>query len=323
MKARPPRRSRLLWWFIAGPLVALLSTTLWAWPYLAVTGTTGAKVLVVEGWLDPGAMAEAAQLIGDSSYTQIYTTGTVRPFAYLLSNGEGIAVDLEGPEEGKIEVEATGLPGSGFFLISGADTLLNEPVTAEMYVFPVVAATNGHLHLQSWGSPGSGMAQQIFVRSMTLGGRNIHQLQRRTWFTRPGDVSLPAWPTYAQSARSELIGLGVPAAAITAVPAYGSPRSRSWGNAHAFGIQARIDGVEAFDVASLGVHARRSHKLFQTAVGKGVQVGVIALTDPYCTRANWWKSFRGWFTVLKEVMGAPEAEVVELKRKGWDRQNGG
>ena len=321
MTARIPRRSRIFWWLIAGPLVALLSTTLWAWPYLAITSTTGAKVLVVEGWLDPGAMAEAAQLIADSGYTQVYTTGTVRPFAYLLSNGEGIAVDLDGPREGKVEVEATGLPGSGFYLISGQDTLLNEAVTAEMYIFTTNARTDGHLHLKSWGAQGG--YQQIFVRSSTMQGWNLHQLQRRTWFTRPGDASLPAWPTYAQSARSELVGLGVPAAIITAVPAYGKPRSRSWGNAHAFGIQARIDGVEAFDVATLGVHARRSQQLFQAAVGKEVRTGVIALTDPYCTRSNWWKTVRGWFTVLKEVMGAPEADVVELKRMGWNRGDAG
>lgn len=310
------RRSRIFWWFLAGPVVALLSTTLWAWPYLAITETSGATVLVVEGWLDPAAMREASRLIADSGYTEVYTTGTARPFAHLLETGKGIAIELNAPTAGVINLEATGQPGSGFRLIAGTDTLLDELVTAEMFTYSARTGPVEHLQLQVHGGINPGNIPQLFVRSLTIGGMNVNMIQRRSWFTRPDDAWEPAWPTYAQSARSELIGLGVPPDIITAVPAYGQPRSRSWGNAHAFGIQARNDGITAFDVATLGVHARRSRKLFQTAVGKDVRVGVIALTDPFCTRDNWWKSTRGWVTMLKEVLGASEADVVELKRWG-------
>lgn len=40
---------RLLWWVLAGPLVALVATVLWAFPFLAITAPSGSKVLVVEG----------------------------------------------------------------------------------------------------------------------------------------------------------------------------------------------------------------------------------------------------------------------------------
>ena len=101
---------------------------------------------------------------------------------------------------------------------------------------------------------------------------------------------------------------------IIDVPAYGYPRSRTWGNAHAFAIQAHTDSITAFDIATVGVHARRSRDLFQLACGPDVRVGVIPLPDPYCTKANWWKSFRGRYTMLKEVIGAPEAQAVEISR---------
>lgn len=316
MAKQTATRSRTFWWFLAGPVVVLLSATLWAWPYLAITETTGSKVLVVEGWMDPTAMREAAQLIADSGYTHVYTTGTARPFSYLLDGDKGLSIDLHMALGGTLALEATGLPGSGFSLTSGKDTLLHEHITADMFVYSTEIAPVDHLQLTVWGGTDPGITPQIFVRSLKIQGMNVNMLQRRSWFTRPGDASEPAWPTYAQSARSELIGLGVPAERIMAVPAYGRPRSRSWGNAHAFSIQARIDEITAFDVATLGVHARRSHKLFQTAADAGVQVGVIALTDPFCTQENWWKSWRGWLTVLKEVLGTPEAEVVELKRRG-------
>jgi hypothetical protein len=67
-------------------------------------------------------------------------------------------------------------------------------------------------------------------------------------------------------------------------------------------------------VATTGVHARRSRNLFQLACGPGVKVGVVALADPWCTRGNWWKSYRGWATVLKEVIGVPEAQAVEISK---------
>ena len=183
-------------------------------------------------------------------------------------------------------------------------------------MFSTTTEATDHLRIVAREGKDPGTVAQIFVRSMAIQGVNVNLLQHRSWFTRPHDAPEPAWPTYAHSARSALIGLGVPAGRITAVPAYGRPRSRSWGNAQAFGVQARTDGITAFDVATVGVHARRSHKLFQAAAGSAVQVGVIALTDPYCTKDNWWKSIRGWYTMLKEVLGAPEADVVELKQWG-------
>ncbi|MCC6839933.1 MAG: hypothetical protein IT230_07230 [Flavobacteriales bacterium] len=308
------RTRRTFWWVVAGPLVVLAAITWQAWPYLAITGRTGSHVLVVEGWMEEAALQQAAQLVLDSGYTRVYTTGTVRPFSYYLRPGHGLSVVLREAAQATLEVDISGLPGAGFTLVADGDTLLNRSVGPEpqVYTAPLPRRTAG-IQLTAWSTGVAGDAPSIFVADAAVGGVNINLLQERSWFTRPEDVNAPAWPTYAQKARDGLIRLGVPSGTITAVPAYGLPRSRTWGNAHAFGIQARNDGLTAFDVATVGVHARRSRNLFQAACGPGVRVGVVALTDPYCTHANWWRSSRGWLTVLKEVFGTPEKQAVRIK----------
>ncbi len=309
------RRRRTFWWMIAGPAVVLATIVLGAFPYLAITETGGSKVLVVEGWMEDDALQQAAQLILDSGYTRVYTTGTVRPFAYYVQPGHGLSVELRETEQDVLEVNVSGLPGAAFVLTADGDTLLDQAVEPHGQQFRVdlprpvadLAIVAKAMNL----TPGT---PAIFIRHLTIGGLNVHLLQQRAWFTRPNDLALPAWPTYAHSAQAALVRKGVPSSLITAVPAYGLPRSRTWGNAHAFGIQARNDDLAAYDVATLGVHARRSRNLFRAASGRQVHVGVVALTDPYCTKTNWWRSYRGWATLIKEVLGTPERQAVEIKR---------
>ena len=314
MRTPPRKRSRIFWWVIAGPVVVLVAIVMQAFSYWAITEPSGAKVLVVEGWMDPVPMQEAAELILDSGYTRVYTTGTIRRFAHYLAPNEGITVELHNSFQGELEINVSGTSEAGFLLIAGTDTLLNQAVTAQPQPYHSrVRRAVDRIRLVARHVPMEPNTPAIYVASMSLNGMNINLLQRRSWLTFPDAVAQPGWPTYAQSARSELMQLGVPGDRITAVPAYGKPRSRSWGNAHAFGIQATEDGITTFDVATVGVHARRSRDLFRTACPEA-NVGVIALTDPYSTKENWWRSFRGWITMLKEVVGAPEAQAVEMTR---------
>lgn len=309
------RGRRNFWWLLAGPLVVLSAIIVEAFHFLAITRPSGAKVLVVEGWMDPGALQEAAELALDSAYGCIYTTGTVREFAYYLNSGEGIDVELHDPAKGALTIDVSGNTGGGVRLIAGNDTVLDQLITPRPTLLrATIKEPTSRVRVEAWTVNMPAASPEIYVAILLIQDLNINLLQRSSSFTYPGAPSRPAWPTYAQSARDQLIAFGIPAGRITAVPAYGKPRSRSWGNAHAFAIQARKDSITGFDVATVGVHARRSRNLFQTACGPSVEVGVIALTDPYCTQANWWRSWRGWFTVLKEVVGAPEAQAVEITR---------
>lgn len=302
-------------WAAAGPVVVALAVMIWAWPYMAITQRSGGKVLVVEGWMDPPAFAEAARLALDSGYTKLYTTGTVRPFNYYLAPGEAVEAECMEPVSGTLRVEAAGNTGGGFFLIADGDTLLDQAIDQAPRSYTAsISQPVRTLRVVAWAMRMEPGEPEIFLSQITIGGVNLNLLQQDSRFIGPDGSSALAWPTYAHSARAALVRLGIPASSITAVPALGEPRSRSWGNAHAFGIQARKDGLTAVDVATTGVHARRSRNLFQLACGPGVKVGVVALADPWCTRGNWWKSYRGWATVLKEVIGVPEAQAVEISK---------
>jgi hypothetical protein len=315
MHSKRNARRNLYRWMAAGPVVVLLAVMIWAWPYMAITEPSGAKVLVVEGWMDPPALEQAAHLALDSGYTKVYTTGTVRAFAYYLGTDEGVEAHLHDPASGTVEVWASGLPGSGFLLVADADTVLRQAITPKPTPYSVrLASPVKRIMVSAWQERAVPRDTVVYVSSCTVHGTNINLLQDSSAFTRRGVPFGLAWPTYAQSARAALMRHGVPPARITAVPAYGDPRSRSWGNAHAFAQQARTDGIGAFDLATVGVHARRSRNLFRTACGPQVRVGVIALHDPFCTRSNWWHSYRGWYTVIKEVVGAPEAQAVKIEK---------
>ncbi len=310
------KRARIFLWIIAGPLAVFAAVLAVAFPHLAVTQKSGGDVLVIEGWMDRPQMEEAAHLALSGGYKHVYTTGTIRPFAYYLRVGEGIDVSLRTPMKGTIAVDASGVGGAGFLLISGADTLMRQVVTGVATIYGTrVEKPIEHLRLVATNSNEvDPRTDEFFVKLLSIAGEDAHLIQRRTAFVHPDGSMEYAWPTFAHRAKALLIELGVPVQRITAVPSWGIPDSRSWANASAFGSRARADGVNAFDVATLGVHARRSRALFQQACGPEVNVGVISIPDPYCAPGRWWKHSIGWLRMLKEIGGVPEARAVDITR---------
>jgi len=110
-------------------------------------------------------------------------------------------------------------------------------------------------------------------------------------------------PTWAEEGAALLIEAGVPAASVTAVPTYTSAdRTRS--AAKEFARYAAEHELEGYDVATLGVHARRTWKQYARASAP-IPVGVVALEDPRCKRWTWWLNPYGWLQVLKEVGALP------------------
>src|SRR5690606_35046086 len=128
-----------------------------------------------------------------------------------------------------------GLTGAGFCLIADGDTLLRQAVGPRPSPYRVnLARAAKRVALSAWAAPGVRQDTAVYVSSFAVHGVNVNLLQDSSAFTDRGLPVRAAWPTYAQWARAALVRQGVPAASITAVPAYGEPRSRSWANAHAF-----------------------------------------------------------------------------------------
>ena len=124
------RRPRKRFLIPAAILLLMLVLTFGAYPYLAITEPSGARVVAVEGWIPKELMPAVKAEIDRRGYTTIYTTGTVRPFSYYLKKGEAIEVRLRSPVQGELTLNVSGIGGAGFLLIAGMDTLAN--MTAEM-----------------------------------------------------------------------------------------------------------------------------------------------------------------------------------------------
>lgn len=309
------KRGRFFFWLVAGPIAILAAMLAAAHPYLAVTERSGSDVLVVEGWMQEDHLRQIPRWVDSLHYQRVYTTGSVRPFAYYLKVGEAIEVRFAEPVNGKVSIHVGGLPGAGFRMMAGTDTVMERYVDSNPVRFlSDGGVTTDRLRITAISSVSTDYSTDIlFIKSLLIGADNAHLLQDTTLFVRRDSTFAPAWPTYAHKCKADLERFGVNADVI-AVPSWGMPDSRSWANASFFGVRAKADKLTSCDVITVGVHARRSRELFRRACGPEVNVGVISLEDPECPRDGWWHKRNGWIQMLKEIGGSGEPIAVDLTR---------
>lgn len=310
------KRTRFFWWLVAGPLAVLGAVLALAHPYLAITERSGGHVLVAEGWLEDAQLDSVVAAYRSGGYTQVYTTGSVRPFAYYLHPNEGVEVRFASPQSGSVALNVSGITNAGFLLIAGSDTVLRLQVSPSPAHFQAsVPRPIDRLRIVATNTGAADPnGDDIFVQYLRVNGANAHLLQDTTLFVGRDGHTTPAWPTYANSAAAALVRRGLPATQVVAVPSWGRPDSRSWANASYFAVRAHDDHLTAVDVITLGVHARRTRALYRQACGTGMNVGVISIPDPLCGPRDWWRTRVGWYRMLKEVGGSSEAWAVEVTR---------
>ena len=110
------------------------------------------------------------------------------------------------------------------------------------------------------------------------------------------------WRNYAQRAAEHLRSHGVEGVPVVAVAAPASAQDRTFLSAVMVREWARQAGVtlDAVDVFSGGVHARRSWLVYRMALGDAVAVGVFAATPKEYEPARWWRTSAGAKTVIGE-----------------------
>jgi hypothetical protein len=86
------------------------------------------------------------------------------------------------------------------------------------------------------------------------------------------------------------------------VPSRVMDRNRTYGSAIALRNWFRQQNlaVPSVNVLTENVHARRTRLLFQEALGKNVEVGIIAVPDPSYDPGNWWRFSQGTKDVFNE-----------------------
>ena len=111
------------------------------------------------------------------------------------------------------------------------------------------------------------------------------------------------WPSYAERAADYLRhhGASVP---VTAVPAPASAQDRTFLSAVVVRDALRSQGVavDAIDLFSGGVHARRSRMVYRLAFGPDVEVGVFAARPRRYPLERWWATSDGAKSTIGELL---------------------
>jgi hypothetical protein len=131
-----------------------------------------------------------------------------------------------------------------------------------------------------------------YVRVISTGG----------WMERSRDTG--HWGTYAVRGAAYLREHGVPPEQVVAVPAPKTVQERTWMNAVMVREWMRQSGtvLDAADVYTASVHARRSRLVYQMALGDTVEVGVLAAASEEFDPDHWWSSSAGTKAVLGETL---------------------
>lgn len=283
---------------------ALLGVLLTAAPWLALTAPVGAPALVVEGWIPDDRLPDVLRLAQARGARQVFVTGGERPLSRYLHPGDTLVID-GAPLAGSWRIQLAGLPGVRWQLLG--DTLLLREGSAdgrlrteEVTVGPGVRQLRlvGHAAV----APGDTTAL-LFVQTLSLHGEGLATTGHAVRVHGPHGARTACALTWAEERALRLVALGMPEAQVLAVPGLPDARGRTVSAAQAMAAQARWLGLGAYDVVSLGVHARRTRHAHARANGDAVLVGVIALPDPRVPPRTWWLRPAAWPLVAKEVAG--------------------
>ena len=294
-------------------LIGWALLVLFGHPFFAVNSRSGGKVLVVEGWMHPEGSREAARAFKDGGYAHCYTTGTIRPFSYYLALGDTIDVHFDTPVSGALEIEIAGLPSSNWSVFANGAEVLQGDATGSLRrhgtgdplrLVDRLRITAGAANAPPTGDP------LVFIGRLLVADANIHALPGSVLVRHADGRIDPGAPTFADLGLSLLLREGIHKEDLTSVPTWAVNGSRTLSTAKTFTEYADGHGIERFDVATLGVHARRTWRMYQKARDGRDGVGIIALNDRWCGRWTWWLNYYGWFQMLKEVIAWPAPWLV-------------
>lgn len=131
-----------------------------------------------------------------------------------------------------------------------------------------------------------------------------HGVQRVLASGGPEVDAFDPFPTYADRAAAVMRPL-LPGVPVDAVPSPEITRDRTYTSARAVRrwIEQRLGRVDAIDVYTRGVHARRTRWMYHLAFGDTTAVGVIAGAPRHADETRWWTSSRSTRAVMSETLG--------------------
>jgi hypothetical protein len=120
------------------------------------------------------------------------------------------------------------------------------------------------------------------------------------------------YKTYADLGAATLKNLGLQEKMLVAVPSARARKDRTFtaGLALKQWLQQNRPSINAVNVVTLGVHARRTWLLFEKALGPNYSVGIIAAPDRDYDSGRWWSSSYGVRSVVGEMIAYVYAKLL-------------
>lgn len=307
-------RKLLLWSLVCLSIVVLgMLTVFLSFPMLTMDAPSGARVAVVEGWIDEAYLPEVKELLDAGGYDTILVTGTPRNFSYTLSIGDTVVVQLQRPVTGELIVNTCGALNAGLVVLGAQGTIMTDSVFGPCRErrATIDRPTGSLLITPTHTGDPDPRWELLFLLYAKVDGINLHAVQRSVHIRRASGQVEPGSPSYADHTADALIAAGIPARRITRLPTVMLGDSRTWANAERFAAAAHDQGIDRVDVISFGIHARRSRLAYSKACGPGVTVGVRSIPDPELQHGRWWRTSTGWLKVLRELAGVPTSYFVD------------
>ncbi|MBI3418396.1 MAG: YdcF family protein [Verrucomicrobia bacterium] len=118
--------------------------------------------------------------------------------------------------------------------------------------------------------------------------------------------------TQAELSAAILVRLGMNSNVVHAVPSPAARQDRTYASALALKRWFLLNGgvPSQINLISLGVHARRTRLLFERALGKGTQVGIMAVESRDYDPRRWWRTSQGFRVVTDEVVAYLYARFI-------------
>ena len=132
--------------------------------------------------------------------------------------------------------------------------------------------------------------------------KGAYRIVYTTGGTIARSANYPAsFETYAHRGAGILRNAGLPESVVQMVPSTLSKRDRTYSSALALGewFRRHPPEVRSINIVTEGAHARRTRLLFEKALGKSVEIGIISVPSPDYDAKHWWRFSEG----VREVVG--------------------
>jgi hypothetical protein len=314
------------WKYIFLALIILAPAFLFfqhAYDFLSFTRSVKAEILLVEGWLSDETLEKAKEEFLQKKYSMILTTG----FPY----DEGVLIGSDGRMEFRIDrkidppaddlysigilVRGTKSRGQFPHIILYADsTRLGDLFTSrkkKLYKYTVRLDSSPRIVYAEFDNDTytNYSDRNLYFYSVTVNGHlfpanreNVLYYARENgkYFFRQRLSNSTA--TYAAN---YLRDAGIRDSLVIPVETLHKIKSKTYTSALDVKtwLEKNRPGRHSIAIFTEATHARRSYLSFVKAFGDSADIGIISSTNRKMNSANWWKSLKGWSTILYETVG--------------------